>query len=111
MPDKQTLANARIENSRPETRARISPIKPKAPENFVQETPRCLLNSRESRQYFWEPDIGDRDQTGWLGREVSNLRMAESKSAALPLGYAPSGGILSRRGARTIAAAIAPING
>src|SRR5262249_40244317 len=25
----------------------------------------------------------------WLGREGSNLRMAESKSAALPLGYAP----------------------
>ena len=27
---------------------------------------------------------------GWLGREDSNLRMAESKSAALPLGDAPS---------------------
>ncbi len=26
----------------------------------------------------------------WLGREDSNLRMAESKSAALPLGYAPN---------------------
>ena len=26
----------------------------------------------------------------WLGREDSNLRMAESKSAALPLGYAPT---------------------
>ncbi len=26
----------------------------------------------------------------WLGREDSNLRMAESKSAALPLGDAPS---------------------
>jgi hypothetical protein len=36
----------------------------------------------------------------WLGREGSNLRMAESKSAALPLGYAPtrpsgSGGTLA----------------
>jgi hypothetical protein len=31
-----------------------------------------------------------RDWTGWLGREDSNLRMAESKSAALPLGYAPN---------------------
>ena len=31
-------------------------------------------------------------QTGWLGRQDSNLGMAESKSAALPLGYAPSGG-------------------
>jgi hypothetical protein len=25
----------------------------------------------------------------WLGRQDSNLGMAESKSAALPLGYAP----------------------
>src|SRR3954469_25770927 len=29
--------------------------------------------------------------SAWLGREGSNLRMAESKSAALPLGYAPTG--------------------
>jgi hypothetical protein len=28
---------------------------------------------------------------GWLGRQESNLGMAESKSAALPLGYAPTG--------------------
>lgn len=27
--------------------------------------------------------------TRWLGWEDSNLRMAESKSAALPLGYTP----------------------
>jgi hypothetical protein len=47
----------------------------------------------------------------WLGRQDSNLGMAESKSAALPLGYAPSGGFLRRHGARTIAAAIGPING
>jgi hypothetical protein len=32
----------------------------------------------------------ERTQTGWLGRQDSNLGMAESKSAALPLGYAPS---------------------
>lgn len=31
----------------------------------------------------------------WLGREDSNLRMAESKSAALPLGYAPLDPIMS----------------
>jgi hypothetical protein len=30
------------------------------------------------------------DFLNWLGREDSNLRMAESKSAALPLGYAPT---------------------
>jgi hypothetical protein len=37
----------------------------------------------------------------WLGREDSNLRMAESKSAALPLGYAPTGqaGYRESRGA------------
>jgi hypothetical protein len=40
----------------------------------------------------------------WLGREDSNLRMAESKSAALPLGYAPL------RDARTIATPHAPFN-
>jgi hypothetical protein len=26
----------------------------------------------------------------WLGRKGSNLRMTESKSVALPLGYAPT---------------------
>ena len=31
-----------------------------------------------------------RDATAWLGRQDSNLGMAESKSAALPLGYDPS---------------------
>jgi hypothetical protein len=40
----------------------------------------------------------------WLGREDSNLRMAESKSAALPLGYAPSA-------ARTLAAKAGSRNG
>ncbi len=40
----------------------------------------------------------------WLGREDSNLRMAESKSAALPLGYAPSFASSTgfARGGRTI---------
>ena len=32
------------------------------------------------------------DYASWLGREDSNLRMAEPKSAALPLGDAPTGG-------------------
>jgi hypothetical protein len=35
---------------------------------------------------------------GWLGREGSNLRMAESKSAALPLGYAPTGSFAENGG-------------
>src|SRR5262245_18855719 len=42
-----------------------------------------------------------------LGREDSNLRMAESKSAALPLGYAPR----AQETARTIAAGPRPIIG
>jgi hypothetical protein len=33
---------------------------------------------------------------GWLGRQDSNLGMAESKSAALPLGYAPSTALRAR---------------
>src|SRR5579883_1646054 len=36
------------------------------------------------------PPEADGPYAGWLGREDSNLRMAESKSAALPLGYAPT---------------------
>src|SRR6185437_908309 len=36
----------------------------------------------------WMHAILARD-TCWLGRQDSNLGMAESKSAALPLGYAP----------------------
>jgi hypothetical protein len=35
------------------------------------------------------------DRAVWLGRQDSNLGMAESKSAALPLGYAPSRRIVS----------------
>jgi hypothetical protein len=51
----------------------------------------------------------------WLGRQDSNLGMAESKSAALPLGYAPTGAgephrTVLARGDRTIAAPTGPIN-
>jgi hypothetical protein len=35
---------------------------------------------------------------GWLGRQDSNLGMAESKSAALPLGYAPPTHYIDRAG-------------
>ena len=56
-----------------------------------------------------------RDWTWWLGRQDSNLGMAESKSAALPLGYAPigTGEPHTRRfgcGGGTIPTRIAPIN-
>jgi hypothetical protein len=36
-------------------------------------------------------------QIAWLGRKESNLRMAESKSAALPLGYAPTRHPIARK--------------
>src|SRR5436190_14827671 len=45
----------------------------------------------------------ERTVKAWLGRLDSNQGMAESKSAALPLGYAPSG-------ARTIQTGAAAIN-
>jgi hypothetical protein len=46
----------------------------------------------------------------WLGRLDSNQGMAESKSAALPLGYAPTGRLLTARTARTILMETLPIN-
>src|ERR1700732_2592397 len=35
------------------------------------------------------PNEASAQRVGWLGRLDSNLRMPESKSGALPLGYAP----------------------
>ena len=40
----------------------------------------------------WAGQAKNPVKRNWLGREGSNLRMAESKSAALPLGYAPTPG-------------------
>jgi hypothetical protein len=49
----------------------------------------ALRKAPEIRGFLQE--TGDRriGRSAWLGREDSNLRMAESKSAALPLGDAP----------------------
>ena len=47
---------------------------------------KCTENSALSKAVF----ITKSAHWAWLGREGSNLRMAESKSAALPLGYAPT---------------------
>ncbi len=46
----------------------------------------------------------------WLGWEDSNLRMAIPKTAALPLGYAPSRGVNSTASARTIVNGNEPCN-
>src|SRR5260370_41682606 len=47
--------------------------------------------------YSWQPAlmIGMNPRQTWLGRQDSNLGMAESKSAALPLGYAPTAGVVA----------------
>src|SRR6185437_4431075 len=56
-----------------------------------------------------------RERGCWLGRQDSNLGMAESKSAALPLGYAPTDTGEPHRsdfacGGGTIAVPARPIN-
>ena len=69
-----------IENRRPETCAGNWSDVAQNAENCAAEFPRRLANSRVCRAYFCEPDIAYRDGTGWLGRQDSNLGMAESKS-------------------------------
>ena len=41
------------------------------------------------RRLFERMEMPEKGDTGWLGRQDSNLGMVESKSTALPLGYAP----------------------
>ena len=45
-------------------------------------------DNQEETDRYWNAIVGE---CGWLGRLDSNQGMAESKSAALPLGYAPTG--------------------
>jgi hypothetical protein len=47
---------------------------------FAEATRQRRGNSRKSRSNFAKPEIGIRNRTGWLGRQDSNLGMAESKS-------------------------------
>ncbi len=62
----------------------------------------CVSGMCHSIPPRFESDVLSGGYRRWLGRQDSNLGMAESKSTALPLGYAPT--------RRTIAAAPAPIN-
>ena len=55
----------------------------------AEQTGERRAKPRGFRNNFDRTEMVREDRTGWLGREDSNLRMAESKSAALPLGYAP----------------------
>jgi hypothetical protein len=82
--------NLDIEKSRPETSAANSSDDGGIPEKCASETLQRPANLRKYRGDFCVPGMPQRDGTGPLGRQDSNLGMAESKSAALPLGYAPS---------------------
>ena len=74
------IGNSRLETGLPiglqETHSRRSPIS-------------ASTKARGMRAYAPVMAKSPNSGTAWLGREDSNLRMAESKSAALPLGYAP----------------------
>src|SRR6266511_1508456 len=72
--------NADIENSRSETCARNWPDVTENQEKLAAETRHHLANWRECRTNVCEPDMPYRDGAGWLGRQDSNLGIAESKS-------------------------------
>ena len=58
------------------------------------QSPKSAPAKPHGMRAFERLAAGSRDsQYAWLGREDSNLRMAESKSAALPLGDAPKADI------------------
>jgi hypothetical protein len=68
---------------------------------FLVSATKSARQSPEWPEIFPETGDGPNSGTAWLGREDSNLRMAESKSAALPLGDAPivrPGAKVPRRG-------------
>ena len=71
--------------------------------NFPPHTVSVVQMTRASRGSVGHFSVAGKDQqsqrNAWLGREDSNLRMAESKSAALPLGDAPRRADHNRRGA------------
>src|SRR5437868_10855257 len=65
---------------------------PFAPETCRRERLRfAFMHGKGGKRRGFIDSTGEyRDtRTGWLGREDSNLRLPESKSGALPLGYAP----------------------
>ena len=51
----------------------------------------AALCHRQTGLRVWPKNPSPQGLKGWLGRLDSNQGMAESKSAALPLGYAPTG--------------------
>jgi hypothetical protein len=92
---------------RPETEAPLAHWVARKCRIFGLLTKLLCAKPRSSGAFL--PETGDCriTPTAWLGREDSNLRMAESKSAALPLGDAPvrATGISGPTARRTIVAA------
>ena len=82
-------AETEIGKWRAETAAAKPPVQRRNSRICQPETRARQHNPRECRRFSHTRKSHSGDRTGWLGREDSNLRMAESKSAALPLGYAP----------------------
>jgi hypothetical protein len=78
-----------IENSGLETGRQNSAMGPPSKSISSAGDRHSHANALKCRRFFSHLDVPYRDGTGWLGRQDSNLGMAESKSAALPLGYAP----------------------
>ena len=63
-----------------------------------------------------DPQMSAERATSWLGREGSNLRMTESKSVAVPLGYAPKAFeplcvTASRRAVKSVGTIVSPAVG
>jgi len=48
---------------------------------FTAETDERAAKWRKRGRFLLNTEMAHGDRTGWLGREDSNLRMAESKSA------------------------------
>ena len=73
----------------------IAKLNPLPRSNRGRKSPNCAPNCAENCERENEESVAK--SIGW-GARTSNLRMAESKSAALPLGYAPSGGCAAAAG-------------
>ncbi len=69
-----------IENCRAETRGRKTPLLNKNSRSLQSETQPTCPKPREYRRFSDAGHVRDRDRSGWLGRQDSNLGMAESKS-------------------------------
>ena len=72
--------NTDIETSPPETGRRNWSFATVESGNCASETQPSGGKFRECRAYFCHANLAHRDLTGWLGRQDSNLGMAESKS-------------------------------